>query len=325
MSDLGNIGEFGLIKRIAPLFPSNPDVVVGIGDDCAVLRSGDQTLLVTSDLSIENVHFRRSACSPEDLGWKALAVSLSDIAAMGGVPKFGVVSVAAPAETSADFLEGIARGMAQAARFGKIAIVGGDTTKSCEGVVIDTIVIGEAPGGRYLLRAGAQDGDVACVTGPTGLSGAGFLAIQNGWNVPAVIAAHCRPTPRLAEGQWLLEQEGVHAMLDVSDGLAQDTGHLANAAGLGVDFTTDRLPRSSELEAFLNAHPEVDGPSLMLSGGEDYELALAVSVHAHDALAARFEAEFHRPLFRVGTFTSAHAALRLDGKALEKGGFDHFA
>jgi len=188
MSTLRDIGESGFIDRIANLLSASPEVIESVGDDCAVLRVGDRTLLVTCDLSIENVHFRRGAAAPEDIGWKAAAAALSDIAAMGGVPQFALTSVAAPAEMDADELEGIYRGMVDLVRHCGATIVGGDVTRSPDGLVLDVMVIGEAPEGRYTLRSGAKSGDMFAVTGWPGRSAAGLEALEGGEDLLLVIA-----------------------------------------------------------------------------------------------------------------------------------------
>ncbi|MCH8204967.1 MAG: thiamine-phosphate kinase, partial [Candidatus Hydrogenedentes bacterium] len=213
MSTLRDIGEFAFIDRIANLLSASPEVIEGVGDDCAVLRVGDRTLLVTCDLSMENVHFRRGATAPEDIGWKAAAAALSDIAAMGGVPQFMLTSVAAPAQTDADELETIYRGMLDAARHCGAMVVGGDVTRSPGGLLLDVMVIGDAPEGRYTLRSGAKAGDMFAVTGWPGRSAAGLDAIEKNIDAPALIRAQSRPEPRIREGQWLCARDDVHAMI----------------------------------------------------------------------------------------------------------------
>jgi thiamine-monophosphate kinase len=160
MIRVGDLGEFGLIDRLARLLPTSPNVLEGIGDDCAAIRVGDRVLLVSTDLSIEEVHFRRTYCDPEDIGWKAAATSLSDIAAMGGAPLFCLASLACSPDTEAAFIERIYQGLSSAAsRFGA-TVVGGDTSRTPGPLTLDVMVAGEARGGRFLRRKGARIGDV---------------------------------------------------------------------------------------------------------------------------------------------------------------------
>lgn len=323
METVGSIGEFGLIARIARLVPSASSVIEGIGDDCAVLRLGSHVMLVSCDLSIENVHWRRSHAPAESIGWKAAASALSDIAAMGGMPLFCLVSLACPADTEVAFIDGLYDGMLEAVALCGASIVGGDTTRSTEGIVVDVTVIGE-PVGRYVTRRGALPGDMLVATGRLGLAAAGLDAIETGTAAPELVRAHYRPTPRSPEGQWLSDCPDVHAMIDISDGLVQDAGHLAETARLGVDIDPALLPIAPELTAYcaergLNAH------SFILSGGEDYELAFAVAAEHADEIVLAFRRQFHTDINIVGTFTDAWRDVRVAGTTSGARGFDHFS
>ncbi len=320
---LDAIGEFGLIHRIARLLPTAPSVVEGIGDDCAVLRVGDRLLLVSSDLSVEGVHFRKRYGSPEDIGWKAAASSLSDIAAMGGAPLFGLVSLACPGNRDVAFIEGVYDGLIDAMSQCGAVIVGGDTTRAQEHMTLDVTVLGETIGNRYLARRGALPGDALAVTGHLGLSGAGLRALTRNDAAPALVHAHYHPTPRISEGQWLSNRPEVHAMIDISDGLIQDVGHLAETARLGADIHAANLPVEPSLAQYC-AKFGFDPAEFMLSGGEDYELAFAVDgAHAEDIVQA-FRREFQVPIHIVGEFTEAWQSVRVDGQVPTRTGFDHF-
>ncbi len=324
MSTLRDIGEFGFIDRIASLLPASPEVIEGVGDDCAVLRAGDRTLLVTCDLSIENVHFRRDAAAPEDIGWKAAAAGLSDIAAMGGVPQFMLTSVAAPSETDADDLEGIYRGMVDVARHCGATVVGGDVTRSTGGLVLDVMVIGEAPGGRYTLRSGAKSGDMFAVTGWPGRSAAGLEALEKSIEAPALIRAHYRPEPRIREGQWLRTRDDVHAMIDVSDGVIQDAGHLCERSGLGVAMTSASVAVDPELVAVCSE----TGRSIqdyVFTGGEAYELAFAIDPATCGETLAAFREEFGLPVIILGEFSDSFEGVLIDGEAPAEKGYEHFS
>jgi thiamine-monophosphate kinase len=320
---LSEIGEFGFIDRLSRIFGTNADVLEGIGDDCAVLRSETSILLVTCDMSIEDVHFRRANTRPEDIGWKTVAISLSDIAAMGGQPRFITVSLAAPMDTNTELLERIAAGMQEAARFGGAVIVGGDMTQSREGIAIDTTAIGEAVDGRYLARHGATNGDVLAVTGFPGDAAGGLHAQENGHLSSALIERLHRPIPRVAEGRWLAQQPGVHAMIDISDGLGQDAGHIAKASKLGVNIQRDDVPIGDALRGYCVAH-HLDPREVTLRGGDAYELAMAIDRNAFEATAHGFAAQFDLTLRAVGTFSDAFTGVRVDGEAAAELGFDHF-
>lgn len=326
MSADAPLGEFERIARWTAGLPRDPNDLEGLGDDCAVLRVGDAVWLVSCDASVEGVHFDFAWCSPEEVGWRAMTSAVSDIAAMGGVPRFATVSLAAPRALPQEQLDALYRGLREAAARAAIAIVGGDTTGSPGGIFLDITVIGEAPGGRYLARSGARAGDVLAVTGWPGRSAAALQVFQQhgvAAQMPeAVRSAHLRPEARLAMGQWLAQRPEVHAMLDVSDGLVQDARHLAERSGLGLCIDTRTTPGDPLLEAVCTAFA-LDLPRCYWSGGEDYELAVAVAPEAFDALRTDFAAQWPLPLTRAGTFGEAHGAIEILG-TLGPGGFDHF-
>ncbi len=324
MRTVREIGEFGLIGRLARLLPKAPYVVEGIGDDCAVVRVGDRLLLVTSDLFIEDVHFRKRHATAEDIGWKAAASAMSDIAAMGGSPLFCLVSLACQEDTSAQWVEDLYQGISNVlSRFGAV-VVGGDTTSTVGPLTVDVFVAGLAVSNRYLRRKGAQAGDLLMVTGLPGLSAAGFHALEHGVAAEALARAHRQPRPRIPEGQWLCAHPAVHAMIDVSDGLAQDAGHLADASGLGVNLHASQLPISSELQDYCTMQL-LDPRQFVLTGGEDYELAFAMSPGQHERTLEDFHHEFRTDISIIGEFTDQWQGVRLDGKEADLDGFDHFA
>lgn len=324
MATVGSLGEFGLIARIARMTPTAPSVVEGIGDDCAVLRIGDRLMLVSCDLSIENVHWRRSHAQPDAIGWKAAASALSDIAAMGGAPLFCLISLACTADTETAFVDGLYDGLLDAVTEFGAAIVGGDTTRSTEGVIIDVTVIGEPAGDRYLGRKGAQPGDMLAVTGRLGLSAAGLHALERKADAPELVRAHYHPIPRFPEGQWLSACPDIHAMIDVSDGLVQDAGHLAEAAHLGIDIDPASLPVDPSLAAYCTEQG-LAPYDFILAGGEDYELAFAVAGEQSGNLVNAFRQQFHTGISVVGTFTDAWRGVRIAGNPPSRRGFDHFS
>lgn len=324
MERIGDIGEFGLIERLSRFIPKAPNVIEGIGDDCAVVRVGDRLLLLSCDLSIEGVHFQRGLASPTDIGWKSAMSSLSDIAAMGGAPLFCLVALACPADTEVSFVMGVYTGINNAVGQAGALIIGGDTSRVGERFGLDITVIGETIGTRYLSRRGAQVGDYLAITGRTGLSAAGLDALLTHRSAPALVRAHHHPVARFTEGQWLCTCADVHAMIDISDGLVQDAGHLAKGAGLGVDINPDLVPINSELLTYCDAHG-LDPLNFALRGGEDYELAFAISGKDAEGCLRSFRREFRTPLTLIGRFTDSWRGVRVGGEPYAHGGYEHFS
>jgi thiamine-monophosphate kinase len=274
------MNEFDLIDRLKPLLPINPSVVVGAGDDCAVLEAptAGQQLLFKTDAVVEGVHF--TAETPgEKIGRKALARAVSDIAAMAGTPTSAVITLGLPAGFDADRVESIYRGMAEFAHRHGIALVGGETTRSPGGLFLNVALLGTVPTGRAILRSGAKVGDAVFVTGELGGSIEGH---------------HLDFEPRLTEARWLAEHFDIHAMMDLSDGLAGDLQHiLAASRVLGGELLASALPirQAARLRARASdtAKPAVVAA---LTDGEDFELVLTVApsdaVRLLDGWKARF-------------------------------------
>lgn len=324
MRTIEELGEFRLIDRVTRHLPTAPFVVEGVGDDCGVVRIGNRLLLVTSDMFMEDVHFRPANMAFEDIGWKATAAAMSDIAAMGGAPLFCILSVAYPTKMAVNEVEKMYAGVMNVlSRYGAV-LLGGDTTSSRSGLAIDVAAVGQAVGNHYLRRKGARSGDLLAVTGTLGRAAAGFHALENGRSAPELELAHTRPRPRIPEGQWLATQGNVRAMIDVSDGLVSDAGHLAEASGLGVNIETQRLPVDEELTAYCDA-AKVDATRMMLGGGEDYELAFAVNPPQSERLIEDFDHEFRTGITIVGSFSNAWSGVRVDGEEVDYRGFEHFA
>lgn len=276
---VSELGEFGLIERIARFLPSKPsDVVVGIGDDVAVLRtSGSDYLLATCDVQVENVHFLRKNISPYQLGRKIVAINVSDIAAKGGDPSWALVSLALPPETEVAFVDALYEGMQEQAGKAGAAIVGGNLSKIRAELMVDLFLMGKVSPKHLMLRNGAREGDLVLVTGTLGDSKAGLelllrpeLEVSEG-SRRHVEQRHLTPQPRLAEGRLLGRSERVHAMADVSDGLASDLRHICGASGVGAEIFLADVPVSEACGEVARAAGQ-DGSLWALKGGEDYEL-----------------------------------------------------
>jgi len=330
---LSEIGEFGLIARFSPAFLKRlPEGVVGIGDDCAVLpwRRGER-LLVTTDMLVEDSHFLRKEIAPRDLGDKSLAVNLSDIAAMGGRPRWAFLSLGIPAGVEVEWIDEFFRGLARAARPAAVRLVGGDTTKSPDRLVVNIAVVGTVRAGRVKTRSGARMGDVIAVTGNLGDSGGGLRVLlerrRRGRDENFLVRAHHRPRPHLDEGAWLAARPGVTAMMDVSDGIDSDLHRIMERSRCGVAVELERLPLSKPLRRCA-AKYGWDLYEVAASGGEDYCLLAAIDPKSFASVAAGFKRRFGRPLAAVGGITPARRGLsyRLSGVPvrLGRGGFDHF-
>jgi thiamine-monophosphate kinase len=336
---LSELGERRLILRIREASGSGaPGVAVGIGDDCAVLSLPDGArLLATTDLLLEDTHFRRRYAEPADIGWKALARNLSDIAAMGGTPRFALVALGCPAETEVEEIDAFYSGIRLAADPHGVVIVGGDSSSFPGRWIVNVTLLGELAGAPC-LRSGARPGDRLAVTGTLGKSAAGLAlldAMIGGLSpdkldkavVEQVSRAHLRPVARVAEGKWLGASPAVHAMIDLSDGLATDLRHITGASGVGARVSLDRLPISEDVRSVAAALGR-DPTELAVTSGEDYELLLAVDPNAIQGLAAGLQAATGTVLTAIGEVVETPAGVQfinaLGETARLESGFEHF-
>lgn len=326
------LGEFALIERLRSIIPGGgAGVVVGIGDDTAVLRAGG-IVLATCDVQVEGVHFTRDVCTPSDVGWRSLAVNLSDIAAMGGTPKFALVSLLIPESVGSAALEDLYEGMAELARFHNIAVVGGNVSATPGPLAVDVTLLGETE--HAVLRRGAQPDDGVWITGHAGKAAAGrFLLEHPGAAVPgreALEAAYRRPVPRVAAGRTLgnLARAGtVTAMIDTSDGTASDLLHLAEASRVGVRLDAAKVPLPRELADAARA-AGVRADAWALGGGEDYEL-LFTAAKGFDAQADEVAAAAGVEITRIGDVlpeNEGRSVVTASGtRPLRPAGWDHLA
>ncbi len=272
--------EFSLIEKIKQkLTGTNEKVLLGIGDDCAVLVPPHGNLITTTDCLVESVHFDLNLIKAEELGHKALAVNLSDIAAMGGTPLYALVSLGIRKGMSEEFILKMYDGMKNIAGMFKTAIVGGNITHSPEKFFIDITLIGE--GERYWTRSGAQVGDIIAVTGKLGGSALGLKMLQLNKldaiaHFPHLATAHLMPIPRVLEAKALMQTGGVTSAIDISDGLSSELNHLSKASGLHFEIEENKIPFANGLEE-ASLKNGVSAMEIALHGGEDYELLVTVS------------------------------------------------
>jgi thiamine-monophosphate kinase len=266
--------ERTLIAGIRRRARQTPAVVAGIGDDCAILRiPARRDFLVTTDFSLEGVHFRRQWHSPDSIGYRCLARGLSDIAAMGGDPVAAFLSLALPAKLPHRWVDRFFDGLLQLAADFKIPLAGGDTSQSPRGILADIVVVGSVPKGRAILRSGACPGDHIFATGRLGESVAALEALRSGRRIRAAdYPRHFKPVPRLKIGQFLRHHALASSMIDLSDGLSTDLSHLCEESGVGAEIQSAAIPRAGAGKPLCEVRLD-----LALHGGEDYELLFTSS------------------------------------------------
>ncbi|MFC1926489.1 thiamine-phosphate kinase [Chloroflexota bacterium] len=324
---VSELGEFALIDLISDIVgkAKSPDVVLGVGDDAAVWRCERSLQIGTTDSLVQDVHFDLDVATWRDLGWKALAVNISDIAAMGGIPQYALVSLSLPLETEVECVTELCHGMVDIANEFSVDIVGGNITRSPV-TVITLSVIGKAQAGSLLTRSAALAGDVVAVTGYLGQSAAGLRMLKSRLKFDDETTAylkdaHLRPYPRVAQGQVLVEH-GVKSAIDLSDGLLSDLAHIGEASGVAAKIWLDRLPVHHLVKsAFVD-----ECPGMALSGGEDYELLFT----ARDSIIEGISRSLASPVTVIGEVVSgrpgAITLLDKDRRVVEWDGrgWDHF-
>lgn len=281
---VSELGEFGLIGLLAQIVDKTKNsrsaswqqLVIGIGDDAAVWQSDSLTQLATTDSLVQDTHFDLSITDWEDLGWKAIAVNLSDIAAMGGTPKYALVSLSLPGELATDCIASLYQGMAQIASEFGVAIAGGNVA-SADKVILTVAILGSLEDKSALTRSAAMPGDQVATTGYLGLSAAGLRILKQNLDLDVETShllrqAHLKPMPRVKEGQILLHQ-GVRTAIDISDGLLADLSHICEASQVSARIREDLIP----IHPAVRANFKADCQQLALSGGEDYELLFTAS------------------------------------------------
>jgi thiamine-monophosphate kinase len=326
---LKEVGEFGLIDLIKEgAIVDNSNIIMGIGDDAAVYVPNQRHLqLLTTDMLVENIHFDLTKTSPWQLGYKAIAVNLSDIAAMGGRPRHAAVSLGLPPEVPVEFVTGLYDGMKEICKEFKVNIIGGDTVSSRLGLVINVAVVGEVEPASLLKRTGARPGDIVAVTGTLGSSACGLdLLFSQGWEdydfAWPLVTAHLTPRPQLAIGQELAGW-GATAADDISDGLASEANEVAGAGNVGLRIYAAKIPIAPgvfQAAKLLNKQPL----DYALFGGEDYQLLFTMSAEAFAKLP-----KTKVPVSVVGEVTPKDEGVMLvkaDGshQLLPPKGYNHF-
>lgn len=298
--------EKALIARIRRMSQrQSPAIVEGIGDDCAILgpRPGHD-LLVTTDFSLEGVHFRRDWSPARDIGHRCLARGLSDIAAMGGTPLAAFLSLAVPARLPQAWADDFLKGLLGLAEKHKVTLAGGDLAQSPQGVLTDIMVVGEAPAGRALRRSGARPGDLIYVTGNLGLTAAAIASLRAGERAPIPL-----PEPRLRVAAELSRQRLATAAIDISDGLSTDLAHICEESGEGAEVVAEAIPAPA-------------GIDFALHGGDDYELLF--TARPRTRIPRRIAGV---PVHRIGRITSGRAMTLVAGRKrlrLQPAGWQHF-
>jgi len=339
LMEVGSLGEFKLIKLIRDLLGRPPgNVLVGIDDDAAVVELPDgRCYLLTSDMFLEGIHFKTAWATPWQIGWRAMAANLSDVAAMGGEPLFALVSVSIPPSTEVGFVGELYKGIgAISSEFG-CSVVGGDTNSSGSGLVISIALFGRADRARISLRSGAEIGDLIFVTGDLGGSKAGLEVLKRGREpfrgmdetlIGRILAKHLEPIPRIREARAISAKLRVSSAIDISDGLSSDLHHICERSGVGARLYADRIPvdeGTEEVARRLSKSPM----DYVLSGGEDFELLFTVPRGEPTERISEIEGLTGTKISLIGEIVSPSDGCKLiypDGAEVpvEPSGYRHF-
>jgi len=334
--DIGSCGEFSLIERLKKCVTAPPDfVIIGISDDAAAFETGaGRVTVMTADAFVEGVHFDLSFVPFRDLGWRAMAANLSDIAAMGGRPTWATVCLCIPPSCPVESLEALYAGMDDVAAPLGCRVVGGDTTSSPSGLMIAISLLGEVQRERITPRSGVRPGDLFCVTGHLGGARAGLEVLRRrhlGRPLPghfeAAVKKFLRPVPRVREASALGDAATIHAAIDISDGLSSEVHHLCRMSRVGARIEGGSIPIHAETDAVARLCGE-EGLAFALSGGEDFELLFAVAPHDAETVARAVQAATGAPVSVLGEAVPPEEGVRIrrDGAwhPLANAGYEHF-
>lgn len=326
--EISKLGEFSFIKiYLDPIKGKGKNIIESIGDDCSILLLDNGLCsITTTDTLVENIHFIRDKISPYDLGYKSISVSLSDIAAMGGSPKYLWLSIAIPENIEVEYLEKFLQGVKSLLNRHDLQLMGGDTTRSLNDIVIQATIQGLAK--RPILRKDAKVGDIVCLTGYIGDSGGGLkLLFEKDIDSQEKLLQekHLRPDAHLDQGLFFSEYSEVHAMIDVSDGIASDLKRIGQASNVGFSIDVDLLPISKSLIKCCQKR-NWDPLALAISAGEDYILLVTIDPQGYDFISSAFQKTFGCRLFSIGKVTeNKQISFSQQGKSYDiKNGYDHF-
>jgi len=331
---IGELGEFGFIETIKDnCHYSFNHLIQGIGDDCAVIGPyNGNVFLITTDMLVEDIHFILGKIDPQHLGQKVIAVNLSDIAAMGGTPLHGVISMAIPKYMYVTPIHAIYNGMKEMCRRYSLNLIGGDTCASPHKLIINVAIIGEAPEKEVLYRKGAKPGDKIYVTGTLGDSAGGLKLVTEEFSAPESVAAvlmeaHNLPVPCIETGRMIAQSKLADAMIDLSVGFVSDLRHICEASGVGASLLHHSIPISDEIQLFAKNN-NLDPYELGLYGGEDYRLLITVPPENCGRFESLFKEDTSHHIYEVGEITAKKGIQMVmeDGKEenLTVRGYDHF-
>jgi thiamine-monophosphate kinase len=321
VSELGEFGLIGLLAKMA--VGSDERMLIGIGDDAAAWQGDDSIQLASVDSFIEGVHFMPETTPWQEAGWKALAVNISDIAAMGGIPRYALVALSLPDDSEVDNVTALYTGMLKLAKQYGVTIVGGDISRAPL-VAIAVTILGSSPTQKILTRSSAKAGEIVAVTGSLGAAAGGMEVLQSQHRLAPEAESHLKnaflhPTPRIAEGLLLVEQ-GVKTAIDISDGLVADLNQICKASGVGARLEVERVPIEPAVKAAFSQR----ALELALSGGEDYELLFTAS----SEIIERVKKAASRPVTVIGKITDGKGVSLVDKESkpfkLAKSGWEHF-
>jgi thiamine-monophosphate kinase len=340
MAKAGEVGEFGLIDRIrARRTAHSDDVVLGIGDDCAVLRRGPVLEVLTTDCLVEGTHYEPGWMTMKDIGWKAMAVNVSDVAAMGGHPGHALVTLFLPDGYTTAELDGLYEGMEECGEQMGVTIVGGDIVRIDGPFAVSIVLSGICERDQLVLRSGARDGDVIAVTGSLGEASVGLRMLKEGKgdigagdrpdagaHVRACLDRFIRPMPRLKEARTITRGLLPSSMIDISDGLLSDLWHVLEASNVGAVLDAGQIPVGQGVLDYLDGDREAS-ISQALSGGEDYELLFSIDCR-HEEDLPEIASKLGTDITPIGKITAKGSGMKLSGSGGERdvgrSGFDHF-
>lgn len=326
------LGELAFIKKLAQQFSAgHPRIIKGIGDDTSVtIQDRTRYLLCTTDTLVEDIHFSLKYTSAYNLGKKAVSISLSDIAAMGGIPVFLLTSITIPKKTTTNFIELLYKGIKKMAQGFDVALIGGNTSSSPDKITITTTIVGEVPKDEAVFRKGASVGDMIYVTGCLGDSALGLKLLKKSavrsQKLIGSVLRHIDPLPRVKEGREIAKRKLATGMIDISDGLVADLRHIAEQSSVGARIWLDKIPLSASFKKWALTHP--NDIALALNGGEDYELLFTAS-EKNASKMRNLSKELSLPITHIGEIMPKRYGIKVldqKGKAfpLSIEGFEHF-